>query len=81
MVLNPGPTNIDLGQQKASTLYSPESPTPSSRGRTNIFRQYDLPESSPATNTHSLPNINLVMQDLQDIALHAHSKTINQVAG
>ena len=58
------PQPIEKHRQVSPTPDSSESPTPSSRTQTNTFRPNNLLNTPPATNTHSLTNINSVVQQV-----------------
>ena len=68
---------IELHQQKSPNPGFIESKTPSNRNQTNLLQPHVLPDTSPSSNSHSLLNINSVLQDLQKLAVHAHSEINN----
>ena len=66
--LQPKPHPIEL--QQLPTEGSQDSPTPSNKGRTHIFKPYDLPNTPPLYNDPEQRQINAVAQALKQLALH-----------
>ena len=60
---------------------SPDSPTPSKRGPTQLFKAYDLPNTTALYNHPEPRQTNAVAQKLQQLALQAHSKVQKQTRG
>ena len=46
----------------------------------NIFRPYGLPDTPFAPNNYELLHINSVVQELQELTLHAHSDVVNHIS-
>ena len=55
--------------------------TPSKSVQPDLFRPYNFPDNPSTSNTHPMPNINLVIRELQKLALHAHTENITQRVG
>ena len=75
----PKPHPIELKQ--LSVKDSPDSPTPSNKGPIQLFKPYDLPNTSPLYNDPEKRQINPVAQELKQLAVYAHSELQKQTIG
>ena len=74
--VQPGPHPIELKQ--LPTKDNPESPTPSNKELTQLFKAYDLPNAPPLYNDPQQRQNNAFAQELKQWALHAHSEAQKQ---
>ena len=58
---------------------TPESPTLENR-QPDLFRSYDLPDN-PATLNYSLPSVSTMVEELQNVTVHAHLENNAYVTG
>ena len=78
---NRHPDPLQLCQQITPITDTPESPTPESRGQSDIFRPYDLPNPSTSTSFNNPLNLSAVSDGLQNLALHPHPARNEWVTG
>ena len=62
------------------TQDSPDFPTPPYKGPAGFCKPYDLEDTTPSPNDPELPNINAVVLEIKNIALHAHLEVGNQTS-
>ena len=76
------PIPLQICQQRTPIPDTPESPTPESRGQSDIFRPYDTPKEPSSTILNNPPpNITTVADGLRNMTLHPHPQRNEWVTG
>ena len=63
-----------IGLKQLPTKESPDSPTPSNKGPTQLLKPNDLPNTPTLNNDPEKRQVNAVAQELKQLALNAHSE-------
>ena len=72
---------MQLCQHLQPVSDTPESPPSEDQGQRDIFRPYDLPNSSTAASYNNLPNASAVADGLRSLTLHPHREQNEWVTG
>ena len=70
---NNQPHLLQMRQQPAPILDTPESPIPKNCGRPDLFWTYDLP-NTPTKSAYPPPSVSTVTEEFQNMTLHAYMK-------
>ena len=72
---------LQLRQRITPIPDTPEAPTPENRGQSDIFRPYDLPNTTTSASFNNPLNISAVADGLQNLTMHPHPARNEWVTG